>query len=144
MAKTFTPPFVQTPKVTFGTIATANTAKDGTGAVVCICTAGADGAKVDQIKVRGLGTNVATVLRFFVNNGGVNSTATNNTLVHEVTIPATTVSEISALADIDVTITKGADVFVPIPYLPALYKINMTIGTAVAAGLHVTCWSADY
>jgi len=144
MAANLNPIFPITPKVEFGTVATANTAKDGTGTVVTVFTAGTNGAKIDQIKVRALGTNVATVLRFFINNGSTNATATNNTLFHEVTVAATTLSEVAALADNDILISKGDNVIVPIPYLPAGYKINVTIGTTVAAGLAITVHGGDY
>ncbi len=131
--------------VSWGNISAANTAVDGTGTVVTTFTAGANGSKIDQIKIRSLGTNVATVLRLFVNNGSTNATAANNTLIHEVTIPATTVSQTAALADNDVTITKDTTSTVcPIPYLPPGYKINVTVGTAVAAGLQITVHGADY
>lgn len=138
------PIFPLTPKTSWGTVTTANTAKDGTGTVVTVFTAGTNGSRVDQIKVRALGTNVATVMRFFINNGSANSTAANNTLAHETTIPATTLSETSALADTDVLIVKGTTYTIPIPYLPPGYKINVTIGTTVSAGLHVTVWAGDY
>lgn len=144
MAANVQPIFPLTPKVSWGTVATANTAKDGTGTMVTAFTAGVNGSKIDQIKVRALGTNVATVLRFFVNNGSANSTAANNTLIHEVTIAATTLSEVAALSDNDITISKGSDVVVPIPYLPAGYKINVAVGTTIAAGLQVTVHGADY
>lgn len=139
------PIFPLTPKVAWATITAANTAKDGTGTVSTIFTAGADGSRIDQIKVRALGTNVATVMRFFVNNGSTNATATNNSLIHEVTVAATTLTETAALVDNNVTITVNTtETVVPIPYLPAGYKINATIGTAVAAGLAITVHGADY
>lgn len=139
------PIFPLTPKVSWAKMVAANTAKDGTGTVEAAFTAGANGSRIDQIKVRALGTNVATVLRFFINNGLTNATAANNTLMHEVTIPATTLSEVAALADNDVTIPKNStETVVPIPYLPAGYKINCAIGTAVAAGLQVTVSGGDY
>lgn len=139
------PIFPLTPKVSWGTVTTANTAKDGTGTVVTVFTAGADGSRIDQIKVRALGTNVATVIRFFVNNGSTNATAANNSLVHDTTIAATTNSETAALVDNNITLTVNTTETVPpIPYLPAGYKLNITIGTTVAAGLQVTVWGADY
>jgi hypothetical protein len=139
------PIFPLTPKVSWGTVTTANTAKDGTGTVVTVFTAGADGSRIDQIKVRALGTNVATVMRFFVNNGSTNATAANNTLIHEVTIAATTLSETAALADNNITINiNTTETVPPIPYLQAGYKINVTIGTTVAAGLAVTVHGGDY
>lgn len=140
-----TPIFPLTQKVSWGTISAANTAKDGTGTATTLFTAGTNGARIDQIKVRALGTNVATVLRLFVNNGSANTTAANNSLIHEITIPASTLSEVAAQTDVDVTITKNTtETAVPIPYLPAGYKINATIGTAVAAGIQITVHGADY
>lgn len=141
----FQPIFPITPRIEWNKLTTSNTAKDGTGTVATVFTAGSNGSRIDQIKVRALGTNVATVLRFFVNNGSANTTAANNSLVHEVTLPATTLSEVASLADIDVTIAKNTtETAVPIPYLPAGYKLNVTIGTTVAAGVQVTVHGADY
>ena len=133
------PIFPLNPKTTWGALATANTAKDGTGTVVQVATGATNGLKIDQIKVRAKGTNVATVLRFFVNNGSTPTTAGNNTLVHEVTIPATTLSEIAALTDIDVTIVKNTtETACPIPYLGPSEVLYCTIGTTIAAGIQVT------
>jgi hypothetical protein len=144
MAANTIPIFPLTPKVSWGTVATANTAKDGTGTMVTVFTAGAEGSRIDQIKARALGTNTATVLRFFINNGSDNETPANNTLVHEITVASTTLSEVAALADNDIIIAKGADWFPAILYLPAGYKINVAVGTTIAAGLHVTCFGGDY
>lgn len=142
MANT-SPIFPQTPKISWATLTSAAPAKDGTTATL-VYTAGSNGARVDQIKVRALGTNVQTVLRLFVNNGGASNVAANNSLIHETTINATTLSETTALADNDITIAKGTDIAVPIPYLQAGYKIYAAIGTAVAQGLQVTIHGADY
>lgn len=130
------PIFPLTPNIGWvGSITAANTTKTGTGTVNTVFTAGSNGAHVDQIKVRALGTNVATVLRIFINNGSDNNTPANNILYMETTIAATTLSEVAALANtlINLDIT-----------LPAGYKIFVTLGTAVAAGLSVTCEGGDY
>lgn len=134
-----------TQNVSWGNVVTANTAKDGTGTVVTVFTAGANGSRIDQIKVRSAGTNVATVLRLFINNGSTNTVAANNSLAHEVTIAATTLSEVAALADNDITIIKNTtETACPIPYLPAGYKINITIGTTIATALEITVWGGNY
>jgi hypothetical protein len=135
MPANFQPVYPLTPKVAWGDLATANTAKDGTGTVVTVFTAGANGARVDYLKVRAKGTNVATVLRVFVNNGSDSTDAANNALVLEQTIAATTLSEVAALADNLVTLDMS---------LPAGYKLNVTIGTTVADGLAVTAFGGDY
>lgn len=129
------PIFPLTPKAEWCTLTTANTAKDGTGTVGTCFTAGTNGARVDFLKVRALGTNVATVLRVFVNNGSDNTIASNNSLILEATISATTLSEVAMLADNLITLDIS---------IPPGYKINVTNGTAVAAGLQVTGFGGDY
>lgn len=120
------PIFTGTPDLQFGTAVTAaNTAMDGTGTVTTIFTAGVDGGYVGLCKLKALGTNVASVARFFVNNGGANSTPANNALIGEVTLPATTANATAALVELGYFFGLA---------LPAGWKINMTLGTAVAAG----------
>lgn len=120
-------------------VTAANTAKDGTGAVTTIATGNNAGNNagnfVQRLLARTLGTNVATVLRVFINNGGVNTTAANNTLIGEMTLPATTLSEVAAQPDFVLPLN-----FV----LPAGYKINVALGTAVAAGYQVSVIGGQY
>jgi len=130
------PIYSRAPVVTWGTIATANTAKDGTGTVVLVWTAAAEvGGRIDKVKIRPLGTNVATVLRLFINNGSTNVTATNNVLYMELTCPATTLSEVAEQPDLEI------DLSLP---LPTGYRIYATLGTTVAAGWHLTGVGGSY
>ncbi len=136
MAANTTPIFPLTPKVSWGTdLQTANTAKDGTGTVVTLMTAGANGSRVDYIRVRATGTNTATVLRIFINNGADPTVATNNVLHTEATIAATTLSEVAALAETTIQMDLA---------LPPGYKLTATIGTTVAALLKVSAVYGDY
>lgn len=135
MAANTAPIFPLTPNVAWGTVAAANTAKDGTGTVVTVFTAGANGGRLDKIKIRAAGTNIATALRVFINNGATNAIAGNNTLFMEATIAATTLSEVAALADNEIYLGL---------VLPAGYKANITIGTTIAAGLAVTGVGGNY
>ncbi len=117
-------------------ITAANTAKDGTGAVTLIFTAdAANGSFVQGIMFKALGTNVASVARVFLNNGLTNATAANNSLVADITLPATTLSEVAAQPDYFLPINKALD--------PG-HKLNVTLGTAVAAGYAVTVWGGAY
>lgn len=84
-----------------------------------------DGSFVFYFTFVPLGTNVASVARVFENNGSSAGTAANNTLVLEVTLPATTASEVAALTPINVTMNK---------LVRPGYNYFVTIGTAVAAG----------
>ena len=124
---------------TAGPLKTANTARDGTGTVLTIFTAdGTNGGRVDRISARAVGTNVATVLRVFVNNGSDPTTIANNTLITELTLPATTLSEVAQLTDQTISGT-------PFPMvLPPGYKLMVTIGTTVAAGYRVTAYGGKY
>lgn len=116
---------------------TANTAKDLASGTIYgpIITAGANGTRVDAIKVRPLGTNVATVMRIFINNGSATTTAANNSLFMERTLASTTVSETAELADVIVPMNLS---------LQSGYKLYATFGTAVAAGYHLTAMGGDY
>ena len=118
-------------------ITAANTALDGTGTVETCFTAGAvDGSRVNKLRVVHRGTNVATVMRFFLNNGLTNATAANNVLLAEKTIAANTLSQVAESVAVEVILNC---------VLKPGYKINYTIGTAVAAGHAVTAPDAgDY
>lgn len=135
MAANLKPVFPKTPVMPTGkTLLTANTAKDGTGTVVELLTAGADGCKLGSLQVAYTGTSVATVLRLFINNGGTNATAANNVLYKSFTIPANTLSEVAAA--VDLTFDLGITI-------PGGYKVLATIGTTVAAALAVSINGGD-
>lgn len=136
MAAGTSPIFVATPKNWFASTGTAaNTNFDGTGTVVTVLTAGSNGSKIQKIRLTHMGTNVATVVRFFVNNGSSNTTATNNALVYEVTMAANTASQTAASTAVEIPIELP---------LQANYKLNVTIGTAIASGIMVSCEGGDY
>lgn len=117
-------------------LTTANTAKDGTGTVLTVFTADAtNGGYVHSIRFRPAGTNIATVARVFWNNGSTNATAANNILRDEITLAATTLSEVAALALYEI----------PLGYaMQPGYKLNVTLGTTVAAGYYVSVVGGSY
>lgn len=137
MAANTNPIFSKLGQINWGIISGSNTAKDGTGTVVTVWTADAtNGGFLDTVYIQPLGTNAPTVMRFFVNNGATNATAANNSLAIEAGLPGTTISESAANSPIP-----------PYPVgvaFPAGYKINVTLGTAVAAGWQVTCTGGVY
>lgn len=116
-------------------ITTANTAKDGTGTVLTCFTAGVDGGFVQRIRFRAAGTNIATVARVFINNGSTNATAANNILYDEITLAATTLSEVAALPVYELPLNFA---------LPAGYVLNVTLGTTIAAGYYVSVIGGKY
>ena len=136
MAANTSPIFGLTPHVsgiTTGT--TQHTEKDGTTATQVVFTAAANGSRVDDIYLVHMGSNVATVVRFFINNGSAVGTAVNNFLVHEETMAACTASEVAA----SVQVRYSANLSLPVGY-----KIYVTIGTAIAAGIMATAVGSDF
>lgn len=137
MAINTTPAFPAMGRVEWGTTAltTANTAKDGTGTVLTVYTGEAtDGSWVKSMVWQPAGTNIASVGRVFINNGSTNATAANNIYFAQITLPATTNSEVAAL--FTPTVPLGF-------WLPPGYKLNVTIGTTVAAGYYVSVVGGD-
>ena len=115
---------------------TANTTKDASsGTLYTVFTASSTGGYVQRLRLKPLGTNVATVARVFLNNGSVNTTAANNVLWDEVSLPATTISETSALPTFEIPMNIA---------LPAGYKIYVTMATGVAAGYSITAVGGKY
>ncbi|MFZ5697775.1 MAG: hypothetical protein ACOY9J_03480 [Pseudomonadota bacterium] len=110
------------------TLTSANTATDGTGTVALIFTAGSSGSLVPIVRAMHLGSNVATVLRIFRNNGSDPTVAGNNALIAEKTIAANTLSQTAESIPYDIhtnlVLANGE-------------RLYATIGTAVAAGLRV-------
>lgn len=138
MAPNYSPIYSKAGDIQWGTtaITTANTAKDGTGTVLTVFASDtANGGFVQRIRFRSAGTNVATVARIFINNGSTNATASNNILYDEITLAATTLSEVSALATYEIPLNFA---------LPPNYRLNVTIGTSVSAGYYVSVIGGKY
>ena len=126
------PQFVTTVnKGTPGVLTAANTALDGTGATgrQLVFTAGAFGSVLPSIRFMHKGTNVATVMRAFRNNGSDPEVTTNNTLIGEKTVSANTLSQVEESTAYELTLNVK---------LAASERIYVTMGTAVAAGIHIS------
>lgn len=118
-------------------IVTANTTTDlTTGTSYLIFTADpTNGGYIQKLRIRALGTNVATVMRIWINNGSTIATALNNTLYDEISLQASTVSQTSALSVYELPLNFA---------LPVGYKIYVTLGTTVVAGFDVTAIAGKY
>lgn len=137
MAANTTPIFIKTPSVQWASTGTSsNTNTDGTGTVATIFTADStNGSKVEKIKLKHQGSNVATVVRIFVNNGSTNATASNNSLIKEVAMAANSLSQTAESKEVEVILDLA---------LPAGYKLNVTTGTAIASGIQCTASGGHY
>lgn len=138
MAANTAPIFSRSPNVDWAiTCLAANTTTDlTTGTSYLVWTADAtEGGKLDYLRIRPLGTNVATVIRVWLNNGATTGTAANNTLFTEITALASTASATSALAgylhEMNLPLDLG-------------FRVYVTLGTAVAAGFDITGVGGNY
>jgi hypothetical protein len=131
------PIFTLLPEILWNTSVTAaNTTTDLTsGTVYDVFTGGTNGSYVQKIRFRHVGTNVATVVRVWLNNGGVTTTAANNALFDEITIATNTVSQTAASTNYELPLNFA---------LPPSYRIYVTTGTVLAAGLDVIVIGGDY
>jgi hypothetical protein len=122
---------------TISAMTTANTTKDLTSGTIYLAFSAdtTEGGYVQRIRFRPLGTNVATVARVWINNGNATTTAANNTLFDEITLPSITVSEVAAQANYELPLNFA---------LTPSDRIYVTLGTAVAAGWQATVIGGKY
>jgi len=99
MAANLAPTFVLTPNVTASNSATAVTTIDGTGALVTGFTAGADGSRVERIRVKCAATSAAANVNIFIFDG------TNNRLLTH--IPVTAVTSSNTVGTFESVVTIG-------------------------------------
>lgn len=69
MASNTEPIFTKTPICSVAAVSTANTARDGTGTIVDVVTAGADGARIEEIVLKATGDPADSIVTIFIHNG---------------------------------------------------------------------------
>lgn len=86
--------YAATPRCAVGQVSTLNTARDGTGTLATIFTAGASGSRIEDVTVTATATTTAGMVRLFLHDG------TNARLLREVPvqaiIPSATVAAFTA------------------------------------------------
>lgn len=124
----------------------ANTAQDGSGAnITAIFQADAtEGAFVDEIRLKPVGSPAATVVRVFLCTAtgtftpGTTNTASNTSMISELTLQTITSSNVFAQNDVSIPIRKA---------IPAGYRLLMTFGTSTGAagtGYAITTFASKY
>jgi hypothetical protein len=137
MAANTSPIFSKLGDIQWLTLVTQQTAMDGTTAALLFTADATNGGRVERIQAKALGTNVASVLRIFVNNGLTSATAANNILIAEVTLPSTTAAAAAAISP--AALPSSSDVV-----LPPGYRLYAAIGTTVAAGWAIAAIGGKY
>ena len=129
MAANTTPIFATTPRSNAAAISVANTARDGSGTVVTIATAGSNGSIFDVVRVVATGTTTAGVVRIFIHDG------TNYFLYKEILVTAITPSTTVEVFNAELIPT------VPL-VMPAGYSIRAA--TNNAEGFNVIVSGGDF
>jgi hypothetical protein len=137
MSQNTAPIFTQTPDIQFARmITTANPDHTmATGVSSSIFLAGPSGSYVNKIRFKPSGSINATVVRVFINNGQTTTTATNNSLYGELSLPTITTSNTTAQNDFEIPMNIA---------LPANYRLFATTATALGGGLDITTIAGDY
>jgi hypothetical protein len=115
---------------------TANATLDlTTGAMVLLATGGVNGSRLDRSFFQPLGTNIATVARFWINNGQLTTVAGNNRWFLDATFPISTTS----------LVASNPAIIIPwdIVLEPA-FRLYAVLGTTVASGYHCLTVGGDY
>ena len=133
--------FSDTPnKGTPASLTAANISKDGAGATgrALVLTASAGrGTILPYLRCKPKGANIATLIRVFKNNGSDPEVASNNSLIAEKSIAASSLSETTenAVYDIPLNLILQGSATVP----ERIYVLN---ATAVATGIVITPMNA--
>lgn len=127
------PTFFGTPRLGSGLLSVANANRDGSGSIVAILTAGANGTRLETANIKARDTTTGGMVRFFMFDG----TSTYR-LLHEEPVLAVTPSGILAsfAAAIDWT-QPGLFRFLPSPW-------SIVAATHNAEAIFVEVWGADF
>lgn len=87
--------YAATPKTAVAQVSTANTARDGTGTLATVFTAGASGSRIDDISITAIAATTAGMVRLFLHDG-TNARLWKEILVSAIT-PSATVQVFSAM-----------------------------------------------
>lgn len=112
------------------TLTAANNDYTGVSAQVVFTAHATEGGRLGAIRLVPKGTNVATLVRIFLNNGGAIGTATNNQFLFEMALPASTASATAAQNIIEVPMggnMRGIN-------LQPGFRVTAQLATAVATG----------
>lgn len=121
--------FVATPKVGQVLLSVANTARDGTGALGTVLTAGSSGSRVERIALNATGTTTAGMVRLYVHNG------TAAFLLLE--IPVAPITPSATVQSFSSTYVFDGGLMLPVGY-------SLRASTHNAESFHVTAIGGDF
>jgi hypothetical protein len=111
------PNFASTPNFAGGLVSAANSARDGSGTLVSVISAGANGTRIRRITVQATQSTTAGMVRLFFTFGG------SSLLFLEVAVPAITVS--ATTPAFSYTISENTE--------PGLLPVTLPTGWSISA-----------
>ena len=134
-----TPIFTLTPKAVTASIAAANTARDGSGTLIDLFTAGANGSRLDFITFTSAqATAAASAARvqrvFLTDTGGINPR-----LISEIVLSAVTASNTAIGSTATITFTNGL-----ILASGQIVKVTQSVYGSAADGTHAFARGGDF
>lgn len=125
------PIFTDTPHIGCVAISTANTARDGSGTVGTVFTAGASGSRITRIKVKATVTTTAGMVRLYIHDGA------NYFLFKEINVTALTPSATVAAFLYEIALFGEAAIVLPTGY-------SLRASTHNAENFNVIAEGGDY
>ena len=114
--------YAATPRCGIGQISTANTARDGTGTIGTIFTAGPEGSRLDAIDLKATAATTAGMIRLFIHDG------TTARLIAELPVVAVTPSATLPSWEAQLN-TNGMSQLLPL-VLPTGYSLQAATNNA--------------
>lgn len=114
------PAFAAIPRCAVAQATAANTNRDGTGTIATLFTAGANGSRVERVRISAAGATTAGVVRLFIHDGA------NARLFKEVLVTAITPSTSVAVFEAEVDLSAADRILV----LPAGYSLRASTHNA--------------
>ncbi len=134
------PIFAAQPDVQMATLATANTARDGSGTIPIVFTAGPNGSRIDQIFIQGTATTAAGIVKLYISTTSDANTSANTHLIEEVPVTAATPS--ATVQAFGTTLNSSVNVDLLPLFLPAGYVLRAD--TTIANGFRVTAVGGSF
>lgn len=98
--------YAGTPRTAVAQVSTANTARDGTGTLSTVLTAGTSGSRIDDITVTAVATSTAGMVRLFLHDGAT-ARLWKEVSVSAITPSATVATFTSSLFNLGLILQSG-------------------------------------
>ena len=128
-----TPAFTATPRIAYGSVSAANTARDGTGTIVDVITGATGGTKINEVIFKATGQPADSVVTLFLYDG------TNTYLLDEIDIGA------PAAGSTTVAAYRNSIVYANLVLPNASWKLRAAVTVAVTTGaINVIALGGDF